>query len=286
MRIVSFKGANGPRLGVRLGDEIADIGTAAPGLPGDLAQVLALGDNGRAALAKAAEGAPRLPLAGLTLLPPVTRPGKILCLGLNYAGHARETGQALPDFPVLFLRAATSLVGHGAPILRPKVSDLLDYEGEFAFVIGTRCRHVPREAALSVVAGYAPFNDGSVRDYQMKTPQWTIGKNFDDTGGFGPELVTADELPPGASGLRLVTRLNGEVMQDTNTDDLIFDVPVLIEMLSACMTLEPGDVVVTGTPSGVGGLRKPPVFMKPGDVVEVELEGTGVLSNPIEQEKA
>jgi 2-keto-4-pentenoate hydratase/2-oxohepta-3-ene-1,7-dioic acid hydratase in catechol pathway len=209
----------------------------------------------------------------------VPRPGKIICIGLNYRQHAAEGGNAIPDYPAVFLRSTTSLLAPGAAMLRPACSEKLDYEAELAVVIGSRATRVPVDAALGYVAGYACFNDGSVRDFQRKSSQWTIGKNFDATGGFGPELVTADELPAGARGLRIVSRVNGVVMQDSNTDDMIFDVATLVSVLSQAMTLEPGDVIATGTPAGVGYARHPPQFLQAGDRCEVEIEGLGVLSN-------
>jgi 2-keto-4-pentenoate hydratase/2-oxohepta-3-ene-1,7-dioic acid hydratase in catechol pathway len=180
---------------------------------------------------------------------------------------------------------ATTLVGHNQPLIRPKLSGDFDYEGEMVVVVGRRGRHIPKKKALGYVAGYSIFNEGSIRDYQFKTPQWTVGKNFDGTGGFGPDFVTADELPKGAKGLRIQTRLNGQVVQDANTNDMIFDVADLVSIASESMTLEPGDVIVSGTPSGVGAFRKPPLWMKAGDVCEVEIEGIGTLSNPIKNEK-
>ena len=215
---------------------------------------------------------------GATFLAPVPRPGKVVCIGLNYRAHAEEGGNALPDYPAVFLRGATSLVGPQAPIILPDCSDKLDFEAELGVVIGRTARHV-RGDPLSYVAGYCCFNDGSVRDYQRKSTQWTMGKNFDGTGAFGAELVTADELPDGASGLRITSRLNGEIMQDGNTADLIFDVATLIETLSEAMTLEPGDVIATGTPAGVGYARKPPVYLREGDRIDVEIERIGRLSS-------
>ena len=224
---------------------------------------------------------PSVPVAGLHLLPVVPNPGKIICIGLNYRDHAKEGGNPIPDYPAVFMRVATSLVAHSQPILRPPVSDKLDFEAELALVIGRPAKRVAAGDALDYVAGYACFNDGSVRNYQRKSTQWTMGKNFDQTGGFGPELVTADELPDGARGLRVTSRVNGVVMQDGNTSDMIFDVPTLIEVLSEVMTLEPGDVIATGTPAGVGYARTPPLFLKHGDVCEISIEGIGTLSNPI-----
>lgn len=289
MRLVRFAGLNGPTLGVVIADEVVDLARAAPDLPQSIEALLARGDAAFRAAADAATGAPanaRRPLAGLTLLPPTRAAGKIICLGLNYIDHAAEAGHKRPDYPVLFMRAATSLAAHGQSILRPGCSEKLDYEGELVAVVGQRARHVSRANALSVIAGYSIFNDGSIRDYQLRTPQWTIGKNFDRTGGYGPVFVTADELPPGAAGLHIRTRLNGETLQDANTSDMIFSVAETVALLTECLTLEPGDLLVMGTPSGVGGARKPPIWMKPGDVCEVEIEGIGILRNPIEQEPA
>ena len=219
--------------------------------------------------------------ASLTFLPPLIRPSKIICLGLNYADHAAEGGFAAPTFPTLFARFPSSLIGHGAPIILPKCSSQLDYEGELVAVIGAGGKNISHETALDHVAGYSIFNDGSIRDYQMKTPQWTAGKNFDDTGAFGPWFITTDELPPGCTGLSLQTRLNGQVVQNATTSDMIFDVAQTISLLSTFLTLVTGDVLVMGTPAGIGLARKPPLFMKDGDVVEVEIEGLGILRNPI-----
>ncbi len=218
-------------------------------------------------------------------IPLIDRPSKIVCLGLNYADHAAEGGHARPENPSFFMRGPNSLVGHLEPLIRPKVSDKFDYEAELAFVVGKKARHLTAQNALDCVAGYSVFNDGSLRDYQRKSTQWTIGKNFDSTGGFGPWLVTPDELPPGADGLRIQSRLNGQVMQDANTKSFLWGVVETLVLITECMTLEPGDVVITGTPAGVGYARKPPVFMKHGDTLEVEIEGVGVLSNPIVDEK-
>ena len=219
-------------------------------------------------------------------LPPIPNPGKILCIGLNYRKHAEETGSPIPDYPVVFCRFDNTLAPHNGKMPRPSHSDQLDWEAELTIVIGKKCRNVPKDKALSVIAGYACFNDGSVRDWQRKSGgQFTLGKNFDGTGGFGPDIVTSDELPPGAAPLRIMTRVNGVTMQDSNTDDLIFDVPTLVHELSKVMTLEPGDIIITGTPSGVAMARNPPnqPWLKPGDVCEVEIEKIGVLRNPIVQ---
>ena len=251
---------------------------------GRLESALAGGRDGLKDLAAALlKGEPIDPEA-VTFLPPLSSPGKIICVGLNYADHTAESSIQQPDYPTLFGRFSSSLIGHGAPIVRPNVSGALDYEGELVAVIGRGGRHIPQSTALNHVAGYSIFNDGTVRDYQFRTPQWTMGKNFDGTGAFGPAFVTADELPSGASGLKLETRLNGTVMQKASTSDLIFDVATLVALISVGITLFPGDIIVTGTPSGVGAARKPPLYMKPGDVCEIEIEGLGVLRNPIAQE--
>ncbi len=280
MKFVTYfpAGSTTSQLGVLDGAQVAPIAGLA-----DLAAGLAAGDlaaRAQAALAQAA----RVALEGLTLAQPVLRPGKIVCLGLNYFDHAKEGGRDKPEYPWFFFRGATSLMAHGEPGLRPRVSERFDYEAELAVIIGSRARHLSQADALSCVFGYTCFNDMSVRDYQKKTPQWTIGKNFDGTGGFGPVVVTADELPPGATGLRIQSRLNGQVMQDANTTDMIWGVAETIALLTECLTLEPGDVIAMGTPAGVGQARTPPVWMKGGDVIEIDIERVGVLRNPIVNE--
>ncbi len=284
MRIINFDKAGRPTLGVRHDDAVIDLSIAAPELPGTLRALLAAGpealERARTAAARADARAACDP-AALRLLPLVHDPSKIVCLGLNYADHAKEGGHERPTYPSVFMRGPSSLTAHGAPLRVPRVCDKLDYEAELMIVIGRRGRHVPRERALELVAGYAPFNDGSVRPYQRLTSQWTMGKNFDETGPLGPDLVTADELPPGAAGLRIQSRVNGSVMQDASTADMLFDVAETIALLTECMTLEPGDLIASGTPAGVGYARKPPVWLTPGDVCEVEIEGVGVLSNPV-----
>lgn len=226
-----------------------------------------------------------LQFADVRLLPPISRPGKIVCLGLNYFDHAAESGHDKPAYPSFFLRTADSLVAAGEPILRPACSEKLDYEAELAVVIGKRCRHAAHDHALSYVGGYSCFNDASVRDFQHKTSQWTIGKNFDGTGAFGPLIVTADEMPEGAAGLEIATRLNGQLLQQDNTGNMVFTVAQAIAMLSQCMTLYPGDVIAMGTPAGVGSARRPPTWMRHGDTVEIFIEGIGRLSNPIRDER-
>lgn len=284
MRFVTFEMAGQARLGLMSGGEIADL-TGEAGEPLSLMALLQAGEGALAEAANRAVTAPRHPLERVKFLPVLPRPGKIICLGLNYAEHAAEGGRERPDYPNFFMRGATTLIGHGAPVIRPRVSVQLDFEAELAAVIGRRVpRHVAKTDALSFVAGYACFNDVSVRDYQRRTPQWTIGKNFDGTGPFGPAFVTADELPPGASGLHIESRLNGKVMQSANTRDMLFPVDETIMLLAQCLTLEPGDVLVMGTPAGVGFARTPPVWMKAGDTIEIDIEGVGLLSNPVADE--
>ncbi len=289
MRLISYLKDGRAAIGViksATATEFVDLGTTGLAFATDMATLLAA-PGALAAVKTAADAAPVhavKPLAGITYLPVVPRPPKIICLGLNYADHAKEGGHAKPEYPSFFMRGATSQVAHNQPIIRPKASTKLDYEAELAVIIGTRARHLTKANALSCVAGYACYNDGSVRDYQRKTNQWTIGKNFDATGGFGPCLVTADELPAGAAGLRIQSRLNGKVMQDANTKDFLFDVVESLCIITECITLEPGDVIITGTPAGVGYARTPPVWMAPGDICEIDIEGVGVLSNPIADE--
>jgi len=288
LKFASYRTGNEARLAVVDGDHIVDLNKAVPEVPSDVRQALLAGVDlvaaGRRALEQAAP-AERQPLAGVTLAPSVPEPGKTVCLGLNYYDHAAESGRDKPVYPWFFLRGTTSLLAHGEASPRPRVSEKFDYEAELAVVIGKRARHVKREDALDYVFGYACFNDISVRDYQKRTPQWTIGKNFDRTGALGPVLVSADELPAGGVGLKIQSRLNGEVMQDANTRDMIWDVAETIALLTECLTLEPGDVIAMGTPAGVGQSRTPPVWMKHGDTIEVEIEGVGLLVNTIEDEQ-
>lgn len=290
MQFTSYRSGsndNQARLAVVDGDTVIDLNRLIPEVPSDARRALLAGVDLLAAGRRAIEiagPADRQPRAGLALAPVIPEPGKTVCLGLNYYDHAAESGRDKPTYPWFFLRSTTSLLAHGEPALRPIVSEKFDWEAELAVVIGKRARHVTREQALDYVFGYAPFNDISVRDYQKKTPQWTIGKNFDRTGALGPVMVSADELPPGAVGLRIQSRLNGQVMQDANTRDMIWDVAETIALLSECVTLEPGDVIAMGTPAGVGQARTPPVWMKHGDTIEIEIEGVGLLVNTVEDE--
>ena len=280
MRLARYECDGKVSLGVVQGPEMIE---AAVGVA-DWSQWFELSDQKRGRLYETLASARRLPLSKVRLLTPLARPGKIICLGLNYYDHAAEGGNAKPEYPAFFFRGATSLLAPDAPILRPRCSDKLDYEAELAVVIGKRVRHATRVDALSYVAGYACFNDATLRDYQRKTAQWTIGKNFDATGAFGPWIVTPDELPAGATGLRIQSRLNRQTMQDSNTDHMIWDVAETIALLTECLTLEPGDVIAMGTPAGVGYPRTPPVFMKPGDTIEIHIDGIGVLANSVEDE--
>lgn len=276
-----------PRLGVAAADHLVDLGVAAPTLPRDLMALLALGAPALGHVRQAtmsADASACLAPDSVRYLPPVQRPGKIICLGLNYAAHAAEGGNAAPEYPSFFMRGASSLIGHRAPLIRPKVSDRLDFEAELAVIIGQNARHLTKANALNCVAGYSCFNDGTLRDYQRRTAQWTIGKNFDGTGAFGPWLVPAGELPPGAAGLKIESRLNGQIMQSDNTSHMIVPVADTLCLLSEVLTLEPGDVVIMGTPAGVGYARKPPVWMKAGDLIEIEIEGIGILSNTVADE--
>jgi len=289
MRLTSFDKNGKATLGFRVGDDVVDLKAADPGLPDDLLGFLQAGPDAfdRAATVAAKAGAAhRTPFAKLKFHPLITNAGKYVCLGLNYADHAAEGGHAKPSYPSVFMRGRTSLVAHNEPIVRPRCSEQLDYEAELVAIVGKRGKHVAEKDALDYIAGYSIFNEGSIREYQRKTSQWTAGKNFDKTGGFGPEFVTADELPPGAAGLRIQSRLNGKVMQDANTDMMLFDVKETVALLTEFMTLEPGDVLVMGTPAGVGHARKPPVWMKDGDVCDIEIEKIGILHNPIRDEPA
>ncbi|WP_321969045.1 fumarylacetoacetate hydrolase family protein [Paraburkholderia tropica] len=285
MKLVTFRSGDTTRLGVIHGDDVVDLNKADASVPADLRAALKAGVDLNAASQRAiASGKHRTPYASLKLAPVVPEPGKIVCLGHNFYDHAKEGGNLKPVYPLIFFRGASSLIAHEDPVIRPRISEKLDYEAELMIVIGKRARHVKREDALDYVYGYACFNDVSVRDYQKRTSQWTIGKNFDGTGSFGPWLVTADELPPGAEGLKLRLILNGQVMQQVSTSDMIWGVAETIELLSECMTLEPGDVVAMGTPAGVGWARDPSVWLKQGDRVEVDIERVGRLQNTVQDE--
>lgn len=284
MKLVSFRHSGRERFGAVADDRVVDL-TETSGHP-TLASFVGSADYAErdALLAQGTS----VPLSDVDLLPVIPRPEKIICSVRNYLDHHQEAVAAgmkreLSEFPPIFLRVWRSQVAHGQPIVRPNASESLDWEGELAVIIGRGGRDIPADAAWAHVAGYSCYNDASVRDFQFHAKQIAAGKNFEATGGFGPWLVTADEIRPGRE-LKLETRLNGETVQSGDTGQMIFDVPRLINYASTIFTLSPGDVIVTGTPSGVGWSRTPPRFMKPGDVVEVEIEGIGVLRNPVEQQ--
>ncbi len=284
MKLVSFQASDGPAIGLLRADGVINLSNAAPHLPRGMKQLLEEHGANLAVAVQPKYNVTPLPLEEIEFLPVVPNPNKIICIGRNYAAHAREGGAEPLEYPDIFIRVSTSLTAHNKPIVRPLCSEALDYEAELVFIIGVETRHALEEDALNAIAGYSIFNEGSVRDYQRKATQWTPGKNFNKTGSFGPALVTPDVLPEGMFNARVQTRLNGVTMQDANTRNLIFPVRRLVSLLSEIMTLEPGDVVVSGTPEGVGHARRPPVWMKAGDYVEVEIEGLGILGNTIEDE--
>ncbi|XPP26740.1 MAG: fumarylacetoacetate hydrolase family protein [Leucobacter sp.] len=278
MKLASFHFEGRDDVGVVRPDGVVPLRSLHPEAPTTMREALVWLQEHRDE--SAAPDVSAIPLDAIRLLPVVPDPQAIWCAALTYLSHVREGGdRPVPDYPLFFLRVANSQMGHDESMLVPSVSAQLDYEGELALVIGTRGRDIPIESALDHVAGYSCYNDGSVRDWQRHTSQITMGKNFDATGGFGPWLVTPDEFAPGSQ--RIITRLNDEVMQDTTIDQLLFPIEYLIHYVSTVSTLEVGDVIVTGTSGGVGLRRNPPVFMHPGDVVEVEIDGIGVLRNPI-----
>ncbi|NVO17445.1 MAG: fumarylacetoacetate hydrolase family protein [Rhodoplanes sp.] len=281
MRLATFRIGDRVTWGIIEGDDAVDVGLVLRDRYPDLKAVI--GAGALSDLSAAASGAKRHPVASITWLPVIPNPDKILCIGHNYEDHRQETGRAKVDHPSVFGRFANSQTAHLADIVRPRVSSKLDYEGELALVIGKAGRYITRQDAPSHIAGYSCYNEGSVRDFQLHTLQFTPGKNFPGTGAFGPWMMTPDELGDVGS-LRVTTRLNGTVMQDGTTAQMIFDIPRLVEYCSMFTRLEPGDVIVTGTPGGVGAKRTPPIWLKPGDVVEVEVERLGVLRNGIVDE--
>lgn len=281
MRFASFTIDNAPTWGLVEGTDIADLGAILRDRFPDLKSAIAADALKEAAAA--ASGARRYPLSAISFLPVIPNPDKILCIGLNYETHRKETGRSEVENPTVFGRFANSQTGHLTDIIRPRVSTDLDFEGELAIVIGKPGRYIPRSEAWQHIAGYACYNEGSVRDFQRHTHQFTPGKNFPATGAFGPWLVTPDEIDD-LGPLRLQTRLNGEVVQDATISQMIFDIPRQIEYCSSFTKLEPGDVIATGTPGGVGSRRTPPLWMKPGDIVEVEIDKIGLLRNGIADE--
>ena len=316
MRLVTYQHEGQSRTGAQLDEQVVDLNRAYHAalrhmgnedelavadvrVPTDMIGLLRGGDTSLRAAQQAVafvrsqlEGNDKtLSLQGITyaidhvsLLPPVMRPGKVVCLGLNYRDHAAEAGMAVPEYPVLFHKVAGSLIGHNQPIVVPRISSKIDYEGELAIIIGRRGKYIAEEDALSYVAGYTVGNDVSARDLQFRTSQWTTGKMLDTFGPLGPALVTRDEVAD-PNQLAIKTTLNGQVMQDGNTADMIFRVPFIVSYISEIATLEPGDVILTGTPPGIGNTRTPQVFMKPGDTITVEIEHVGKLTNPVVAEE-
>jgi 2-keto-4-pentenoate hydratase/2-oxohepta-3-ene-1,7-dioic acid hydratase in catechol pathway len=309
MKLVSLDANGTPRVGVALDGMVADLsrlaelmhrrapGQHTPRAPSGMRQFLS---EGRQAIDLAGElitfgqqldPAEALQTGAMTrasecpVLLPVPDPGKIICVGRNYREHADEAGTKLTTVPTVFLRTESSLVPHGAPIIRPRVSEQFDWEGELAVIIGKPARYINPADAWQVIAGYSAFNDGSIRDYQRMSAQWTPGKNFERSGSFGPVLVTADEVPDPA-GVALTTRLNGDIVQNASTSEMVFSIPEVISFVSQFTVLEPGDVIATGTPSGVGAFRDPPRYLDQGDVVTIEIGGVTTLENPVEREAA
>ena len=281
MKLATFKMGGAPTWGVVDGERIKDVGAVLGSSYPTVKSVIVA--DAFAEVATAATKARSYPLADITWLPVIPDPDKILCIGLNYETHRKETGRSEVENPTVFTRFANSQTGHLSPIIRPRVSHDLDFEGELAIIIGKPGRYIPRGDALQHVAGYACYNDGSVRDFQRHTHQFTPGKNFPGTGAFGPWMMTADEFAFRGSQ-RLQTRVNGQVVQEATFDQMIFDVPRMIEYCSTFTRLEPGDVIATGTPGGVGAKRTPPLWLKPGDTVEVEIDGLGILRNGVADE--
>ncbi|MEM9222574.1 MAG: fumarylacetoacetate hydrolase family protein [Pseudomonadota bacterium] len=262
------------------GESAAQLTATDPEFGTDLSAIIAHPD-GLTWVARQAAGAPRVPLSSVSPALPVARPSKIICLGLNYVDHIKEGGYEVPTYPALFMRGLNSMLPAGAPMVVPECSEQLDYEAELMVIIGKGGKHIAEADALKHVFGYTLFNDGSVREYQRKTHQWTPGKNFDATGPIGPVVVTPDELPEGASGLKIESRVGNEVLQSATTSDMLWPVAKTIATISQYATLEAGDFIAMGTPPGVGHARKPPRWLRPGETVEVEIEGIGVLKNPI-----
>ena len=282
MKLATYSHQGRTGYGAVFGDGLVDLSRRLGGRFPDVRSLFA--GNAIAEARKAAEGQkPDARLADVTLLPPIPNPGKLFCIGLNYEAHRQETKRDKTEAPAVFVRFPESVVGHGQPMLRPRESQKYDYEGEIALIIGRTGRRIAEKDAWDWIGGYSCFNDGSVRDWQNATTQWTAGKNFRASGAFGPWIVTADEIAPGTE-ITLRTRLNGQEMQSTNTGLLIHSIPRIVAHLSTWAQLEPGDVIASGTPGGVGSRREPPVWMKAGDVIEVEVGGVGVLRNPIKDD--
>ena len=283
MKLATFTQADATRVGIVVGEEIVDLQAAAPELPREMAELLA--GDGLDAARRAAEAGPRLSLTDVRLEAPVAKPSKFLGIGLNYSDHIEETGGTKPEFPVYFNKQTTCVNGPFDPIHIPRASHRVDYEGELALVIGRTCRHVPRERAHEVIAGYMIVNDVSVRDWQQRAPTMTLGKSWDTHGPCGPWIVTTDELGDPHS-LALETHVDGEQRQKSNTKFLIFDCFELVATLSTVCTLQPGDIISTGTPSGVGVAMQPRGYLKAGQRVRIDIEGIGWIENPVIDEPA
>lgn len=281
MKLCSYHYENATRIGVVIDDGVIDLSQAAPDLPREMSALLAAGPDAlRRTMSAAANAKSRLALDSVRLAAPILRPPKFLAIGLNYADHIAETGIEPPKHPTVFNKQSTCVTGPNDPVWLPRISHVLDYEGELGFVVGQRCRHVSRDRAHEVIAGYLVVNDVTIRDWQLRTPTWTIGKSFDTHGPIGPWITTADEIGD-PHGLRLRTWVNDELRQDSNTKQLIFDCYALVAHLSDAFTLEPGDVIATGTPGGVGIAMKPPQLLVVGDRMRVEIEGLGGLDNVV-----
>jgi 2-keto-4-pentenoate hydratase/2-oxohepta-3-ene-1,7-dioic acid hydratase in catechol pathway len=280
MKLATFTHSGTTRIGVVDGDQVVDLSVAAPELPRDMLEFLEAGPDAMQAAHRAIDNGERIPLAEVRLEAPIARPPKFLAIGLNYADHVAETGLETPEHVMIFNKQSTCVTGPTDPVHVPKVSKVLDYEGELGVVIGKRGRHVSRENAADYIAGYVIVDDVTVRDWQFHTPTWTMGKSFDTHGPIGPWIVTTDEITD-PHQLALRTYVNDELRQESNTKNLIFDCFHLVEHISKAFTLEPGDVIATGTPSGAGLLRKPPQLLKDGDVVRVEIDGIGQIENPV-----
>jgi len=280
MKLATFTHAGSTRIGVVDGDQIVDLSAAASDLPREMVAFLEAGSEAMEAAREAVSAGPRIALADVRLEAPIARPPKFLAVGLNYADHVAESGMDTPEHPTIFNKQSTCVTGPRDPIHVPKASHVLDYEGELGFVIGRRGRHVSRDDAADYIAGYLVVNDATVRDWQFRIPTWTMGKSFDTHGPIGPWIVTSDEIRD-PHRLDLRTWVNGELRQESNTKQLIFDCFTLVEHLSTAFTLEPGDIIATGTPGGVGILHKPPQILKAGDVVRIEIEGIGEIENPV-----
>jgi 2-keto-4-pentenoate hydratase/2-oxohepta-3-ene-1,7-dioic acid hydratase in catechol pathway len=286
MKLCTFQHGHATRIGVVTDDGVVDLSQAAPELPTEMTALLAAGPAAlRRAAVAASNAASRLALDSLRLAAPILRPPKFVAIGLNYADHVAEAGIEAPKLPTVFNKQSTCVTGPRDSVWMPRISHVLDYEGELGFVIGQRCRHVPRDRAHEVIAGYLVVNDVSIRDWQLRVPTWTMGKSFDTHGPIGPWITTADEIGD-PHGLRLRTWVNGELRQDSSTKNLIFDCFALVEHLSDGFTLEPGDVIATGTPGGVGIAMKPPKLLVAGDRMRVEIEGLGALENEVVPEPA